>query len=59
MSNIVYLPVSNELGHVFNQIAPDVKNRDKIFTELAKRVLEHSDEIRKLIDEAGGDIFNE
>jgi len=45
--NVIYMPAREDLGHVLKDIAPDDPKRETIFAELGKRVLEHSEEVKR------------
>jgi len=51
MSNIIYLPSSDLLSHAINDINREVnlEKRNKLRFTLAERVLEHSNEIKRMI----------
>lgn len=48
MDNVTYLPQPEDLERVYIQAA-EGEDKQKIFTEIAKRVIEHSNEIKRLI----------
>jgi len=48
MDNIIILPSRDDLAHVFSQIPQDDPKRKEIFSELGKRVIEHSDEVKRM-----------
>ena len=48
MKSLTILPPREELAHVFNNISQDESERKVIFVDLGKRVIEHSDEVKRL-----------
>lgn len=50
-NTIIYLPESHELAHVFTQVSGvEGKRRQDIFQNLAIKVIEHSDEIHRMLE---------
>ena len=55
--NIILLPPREELTHVYAQIPEEGKRRIEIFSDLGLRVLEHSDQIKKMTSELNGETY--
>ena len=51
MSNLIYMPKPEDLGAVYEQVRDVSEEKLKtVLKDLAGRVLEHSDEIKKLFE---------
>jgi len=56
MDNITYMPNPDDLGACYSQIvAEEIEKRRNIFKDIADRVIEHSDEIKKIFEEGETD----
>jgi hypothetical protein len=48
---IIFLPDAHELAHIFEQIQNlEGEHKFEVFTNLAKRVIEHSDSIYQMFE---------
>lgn len=50
-NSIIYMPSRNDLGIVFDQmVREDPKKLEEAFKDIARRVIEHSDQIKKIFE---------